>query len=86
MKKIRFVDDVRKFWRWWSIRLGLLGTTLTGILIAWPDAALQAWNLLPGELRATIPPKYMPLIGVGVFVLSMVARTIQQQKLQNPPQ
>ena len=76
------IDDWRQCWRFWSIRLGALGSALTGFFIAWPEAALHAWALLPEELRAAIPPHLMPLIGVGVFVLAMVARLLKQSKLQ----
>ncbi|WQZ00332.1 holin [Escherichia phage Shy] len=78
--KVELIDDWRLFWRFWSVRLGIIGTALTGVLVAFPDAALYAWNLLPSDLKAAIPEQYVPLIGVGVFVLSLVARLIKQQR------
>ncbi len=78
---MKLVDDAKVWWKLWSIRLGALGTALTGLLIASPDAVLFAWNLLPLDLRAAIPAQYVPLIGVFIFVMSMVARLVKQDKL-----
>lgn len=82
--KLKLVDDWKTWPRRWSVWLGTMGSALVTLLIAWPDAAITAWNLLPADLRALIPPKYTPLIGVGIFVLSMFAQMIKQQKLQPP--
>lgn len=78
--KVELIDDWRLFWRFWSVRLGIIGTALTGILVAFPDAALYAWNILPSDLKAAIPERYVPLIGVGVFVLSLFARLVKQKR------
>uniref|UniRef100_A0AAU6VZY0 Holin n=1 Tax=Pseudomonas phage Pavpe01 TaxID=3138545 RepID=A0AAU6VZY0_9VIRU len=78
--KLELIDDWRLFWRFTSLQLGAIGAALTGVLIAFPDAALYAWGILPADLKAVIPERYLPLIGVGVFVLSMFARLIKQRK------
>lgn len=78
--KVELISDWRLFWRFWSVRLGIVGTAITGVLVASPDAALYAWNMLPGDLKAAIPEQYVPLIGVGVFALSMFARIIKQKR------
>ncbi len=83
MKKPELIEDWRNFWRFWSVRLGIIGSAITGVLIAFPDAALAAWAILPHELKSSIPPQYMPLIGVVVFALSIVARLIRQDSLRD---
>lgn len=83
--KWTLVEDAKVWWRLWSLRLGALGTAVTTVLIASPDAALFAWNLLPLDLRASIPPMYVPLIGVFIFAMSMIARLIKQRKLSTEP-
>lgn len=82
---MKLVDDAKVWWKLWSLRLGALGTAVTTILIASPDAMLFAWNLLPLDLRASIPPQYVPLIGVFIFVMSMAARLVKQEKLTKEP-
>ena len=82
MKKLELIEDWRKCWRFWSIRLGIVGSAITGVLIAFPDVALSAWAMIPGDLKAAIPERYMPLIGVVIFVASLIARAIKQTKLE----
>ena len=73
-------DEIRVWWRLWSVNLGILGTTITTALVAFPDWAINAWSMMPYEARQYIPQQYMPLIGVGIFVLSMISRFIKQHK------
>ena len=80
--KLELIEDWRNFWRFWSVRLGIIGSAITGVLIAFPDVALSAWAMMPADLKSVIPERYMPLIGVVIFVASLVARAIKQTKLE----
>ena len=80
--KLHLIEDWRNFWRFWSVRLGIVGSAVTAVLIAFPDVALSAWAMMPADLKAVIPERYMPLIGVGIFVASLIARAIKQSKLE----
>ena len=80
--KLELIEDWRNFWRFWSVRLGIVGSAITGVLIAFPDVALSAWAMMPADLKSAIPERYMPLIGVVIFVASLVARAIKQTKLE----
>lgn len=80
--KLQLIEDWRNFWRFWSVRLGIVGSAVTAVLIAFPDVALSAWAMMPADLKAAIPERYMPLIGVGIFVASLIARAIKQTKLE----
>lgn len=80
---MKLVDGWNKFYKYWSIRLGALGAAIVSVLVAFPDIALHAWAALPDDLKSVIPPNYMPLIGVGIFVMSMVAKFIPQNKLHS---
>mgnify|MGYP003502965533 FL=1 len=84
MKKLELelIEDWRNFWRFWSVRLGIVGSAITGVLIAFPDVALSAWAMMPADLKSAIPEHYMPLIGVVIFVASLIARAIKQTKLE----
>lgn len=79
---MKLLDGWQKFYKFWSVRLGALGATIASILIAFPEIAINAWAILPADIKSFIPPNYMPLIGVAIFVLSMVAKFIKQPKLQ----
>lgn len=78
--KLELIEDWHLFWRFWSVQLGIVGTAITGIMVAFPDVALYAWNLLPSDLKSAIPEQYTALIGVAIFALSMVARVVKQSK------
>lgn len=80
---MKLIPDWRAAWRFWSVQLGLIGTALAGIFIAFPDAALYAWALLPQDLKSFVPARFMPLIGVAVFVTSLIARIVKQKNLPN---
>ena len=80
--KLELIEDWRNFWRFWSVRLGIVGSAITGVLIAFPDVALSAWAMMPADLKSVIPERYMPLIGVGILVASLIARAIKQTKLE----
>lgn len=71
----------REWWKLWSLRLGALGSALSAWLIASPEAALYVWNLMPNDLKSALPAQYVPLIGVFVFVMSMFARLVKQDKV-----
>ena len=83
--KLELIEDWRNFWRFWSVRLGIVGSAITGVLIAFPDVALSAWAMMPADLKLLIPLQYMPLIGVVVFALSIVARLVKQKNLHKGP-
>lgn len=76
-----FVREWKKSWRLWSVQLGILGTAITSVLIAIPEAAIYVWETLPQGVRMLIPENMTPLIGVLIFVLSLVSRLIKQKKL-----
>jgi hypothetical protein len=79
---LRFMltDDIKVWWRLWSIRLGIAGTAIASAALAFPDWALHTWYALPPEVQQYVPQQYMQVIGVGLFVLSMLSKFIKQHK------
>lgn len=80
--KLELIAGWQKWYRFWSTRLGLIGTAIATFLIANPDIANTLWLNLPSEIKAAIPPDYMPLIGVSIFFVSLLAKFVAQPKLQ----
>lgn len=80
--KPQIVSHWRLIFKQWSFWLGIVGTTLTTAFLALPDFALQVWLMMPPDLKATIPERYTPFIGVGVFVLSLIGKFVRQPKLE----
>lgn len=79
---MKLIPDWRKSWKFWSIRLGVIGTVLTSIFLAAPDAALYAWALLPEDVKAHIHPAVIKFMGTGILALSFIARVVQQPKIK----
>lgn len=82
---MKLVPNWRKLHKAWSVRLGVVATALTSALIAFPELAMQVWQWLPGEFKTFLPEQYMPLVGVVLFVLSLLAKFIEQQSLKDTP-
>lgn len=79
---MQLINDWRKSWKFWSIRLGLIGTALTSIFLAAPEAALYAWALLPDDIKSVLPPAFIKFSGIGILALSFIARLVKQTKLE----
>lgn len=79
---MQLIRDWRKAWKFWSIRLGLIGTALTSIFLASPEAALYAWALLPEDIKTHMPPEVVKYMGIAILAGSFVARIIKQPKLE----
>lgn len=80
--RLKLIDHARDWWRLWSIRIGALGTVLASTFVAFPDIALNVWNMLPADIKQHFPPEYVSFFGIGLFALSMFARVIRQDKLK----
>lgn len=75
--KFSLIKNWKLWWRFWSIRFGILGA----FVVSFPDVMIQTWTALPEHIRNIIPEEYIPHIGTGLLVLSLVSRIIKQEKL-----
>lgn len=82
MSKLQLISGWRSAWRFFSVQLALFGSLVCSLLVAFPDAMLYAWNMIPPDLKSAVPPRFLPLIGVALFVLSIFARIVKQPKAQ----
>lgn len=71
----------RNWWRLWSIRLNLIGGLLLTAFMTWPEFALTLWNMMPDEVKALVPDRFILAIPLALFALSVIARLIRQEKL-----
>ena len=76
--KFSLIENWKLWWRFWSIRFGILGA----FVVSFPDVMIQTWTTLPDHVRDIIPEQYIPHIGTGLLVLSLVSRIIKQEKLK----
>jgi uncharacterized membrane-anchored protein len=73
------VDDARDFWRWWSVRLNAAGLAILTWVQFDPVGVLYVWSLMPDEIRWILPPRFLAIVGLALFALSMIARVVKQK-------
>lgn len=81
--KIELVDNWKKWHKFWSVRLGLMGAAITTGFLAAPDAAIQVWAVLPGEVKATFPPDFVKYFGIFLIAIGSFARIVKQNKVHD---
>lgn len=75
----RLIDDWRRAWTFWSVRLQTLALALAAWMIAAPDAALDIWLALPGEAKALLPRHFAQWAPVVIGIAAIGARIARQQ-------
>lgn len=73
------IENWKESWKWFSVQLAALGAAISGLLIVFPDAVLQALALLPKNLLAELD-KYKATIALVLFISAILARLINQKK------
>lgn len=68
---MKLIDNWRKAWRFLSMQLLALALVLQ-----------TAWETLPADALAVIPADWRGYITLGLIVLAMVGRLIQQGKAE----
>lgn len=79
--KVEFVSHARLLFKTWSIWLGTLGTTISAIFYAFPDAAITAWSYLPEDVKAGLPPRVVSFIGPFLMFMALLSQFVKQRKL-----
>lgn len=81
--KLKLISDIGLFFHFWSVRLDLIGVAVSGFIIAYPNAAIDAWNQFPPDLKAAIPQHWINVISIVLLVASLTARGMKQTKLES---
>lgn len=68
MKKPRLVKGWKQSWKWFSVQC----MTLSGVVQG-------TWITLPDDIRAGGPPWLIPGIAIGLLVLGVIGRLIDQE-------
>ena len=79
---VEFVAHARLLWKTWSVWLGSIGAVIGAALLQFPDAALNAWNMLPPDLKSYVPPHILSYISPTLMGLAVAAQYIRQPKLK----
>ena len=71
--RIKLVDDARKAWRWLSVQIPALNV-----------AFLATWSVLPAKFQDALPAPWVIGIAVGLIVLGVAGRLIDQTPKDAP--
>lgn len=80
---LEFVEHARLLWKAWSVWLGGVGAVVGAALLQFPDAALNAWNMLPPDLKSFIPPHILSYISPVLMGMAVAAQYVRQPKLKS---
>ena len=70
------IPEWRRAWRFWSVRLNLLGLALIAA-----EQALPLWAFVPPEARAALPRWATAGLPLLCFALATIARVVRQEKV-----
>ena len=78
---MKLVDDACDWSKWWSVRLSILGGAILTIMEIYPNAISAVIQTLPTEVKSSLDPELLRIIGIACVVASPIARVIKQSKL-----
>lgn len=64
---MRLVKNAGSAWRWFSIQADALAI-----------AGASAWLLVPGDMRAAVPPEWLAVGAITLAALGIVGRLVKQ--------
>lgn len=82
--KIKLVEDRRKVWRKWSVRLNSIGLFITSLYLIPPDTALWLVNSMPLNVQRMLPPYLLTILQVCAFSGAIIAAYVKQRSLEKP--
>lgn len=80
--RMSFVQHARLLWKTWSVWLTGAGVALGVYLASSPDALIQAWLMLPPDLKALLPVNVAQYISYAIIALGVISKFIKQPKLE----
>ena len=78
------IDDVRLWWRMWSVRVQIAAMFIQGVMIVDPVSLLAGMNMMPPHVRHMLPEAAVRWVMGILFALSLLtilARNVKQPKL-----
>jgi hypothetical protein len=77
---MKLIPDWRRAWRLASVRVSAIGAVVTAAAAASPDGLLAAWQALPEDVRAILPPQVRTWITPALFAATIIGRVLQQKE------
>lgn len=81
--RLEFVSHAKLLFKTWSVWLASFGAMLGAWIQSFPDAAIQAWALLPEDIKGYIPHDILGYISQCMVVIAVLAQFVRQSKLKD---
>lgn len=66
---MKLVENAKNAWRWFSVQAMILAGAIQG-----------AWVFIPDDMRSTLPPNAVQALTVGLLIMGVAGRLVQQTK------
>lgn len=80
---LQFVSHARLLFKTWSVWLASMGSMLSAWAQSFPSAAVDAWNVLPEDVKSILPHNYLGLVGGFMVAMGVIAQFVRQKNLLN---
>lgn len=80
---LQFVSHARLLFKTWSVWLASLGSMLSAWAQSFPSAAVDAWSVLPEDVKTILPHDYLGLVGAFMVAMGVIAQFVRQKNLLN---
>jgi hypothetical protein len=64
---MKLVEDAKQAWRWFSMQAMVLAVAVQG-----------TWEMVPADMKASIPQQYVTWLTLGLLVLGIAGRLVKQ--------
>lgn len=80
--RLDFVAHVKVLWRAWSVRLSVVSVLLGTMAEQFPQQALNAWAMLPPDIKGMLSPDWLHYISTSLVILAVFAQVFRQPKMR----
>ena len=78
---LEFVAHAKLLFKAYSVWLASVGSALSAWVQSFPQNALDAWNVLPPDIKSYLPQNYLGMIGAFMVAMGVIAQFVRQKKL-----
>lgn len=83
---MKFIDNwKRAIWKRWSVRIQIVATGISSLMVIDPGVLLGAWNMLPPAVSDLLPARFVQGLGLVLMLLNCLtiwAVAVKQKNLE----
>lgn len=78
---LEFVAHARLLFKAWSVWLASAGSALGAWVQSFPDSAMNAWSMLPQDVKSFLPPSSLGFLASFMVAMAVISQFVRQRKL-----